>query len=221
MEEINGLTLGAVGSETTIEHVEVIANLDDGIEWFGGTVDVSNVLVWAADDDAIDIDQAYSGTIDNAIVIAFEGTDHGLEIDGPEGTATGSFTLTNVSIKGADDEIANFRDGATGSLSGAYFFNFVAPSFDTNGAEEGGTGEGDFTFSDDNTVLAYDNGDLTFANLEITLDPAATIAEVFADFTTEDQDAVAEVAAGAQTEGADPSAFGWTFASQRGQLSGF
>ena len=36
--EINGLTLGGVGTGTTINHVEVVANQDDGIEWFGGTV---------------------------------------------------------------------------------------------------------------------------------------------------------------------------------------
>ena len=45
--EINGLTLGGVGNGTTINNVEVIANSDDGIEFFGGTVDVSNALVWA------------------------------------------------------------------------------------------------------------------------------------------------------------------------------
>ena len=43
--EINGLTLGGVGNGTTINHIEVIGNLDDGIEWFGGTVNVSNALV--------------------------------------------------------------------------------------------------------------------------------------------------------------------------------
>ena len=36
--EINGLTLGSVGSGTTIDHIEIFANADDGIEWFGGTV---------------------------------------------------------------------------------------------------------------------------------------------------------------------------------------
>ena len=36
--EINGLTLGAVGSGTTLEFIEVFANLDDGIEFFGGTL---------------------------------------------------------------------------------------------------------------------------------------------------------------------------------------
>lgn len=220
-DEINGLTLGGVGRGTTIDHVEVVGNLDDGIEWFGGTVNASNVLVWAADDDALDIDQAYSGTINNAVVIAFSGTDHGLEIDGPEGSATGAFTITNVSIKGADDEIANLRDGATGTINGAYFFNFVSPTTDTNGAEEGGTGEGDFTFSDDNTTAAYTAGDLSFSNIEITLAANTTVAEVFPDFTTADQNAIGVVAAGANTQGADVSVFGWTFASAKGALAGF
>ena len=44
--EINGLTLGGVGSGTTIENVEIVSNQDDGIEWFGGAVSVSNVVVW-------------------------------------------------------------------------------------------------------------------------------------------------------------------------------
>ena len=42
--EINGLTLGGVGSGTTIENIEIVANDDDGIEWFGGTVNVKNGL---------------------------------------------------------------------------------------------------------------------------------------------------------------------------------
>lgn len=221
-DEVNGLTLGGVGNGTVIDHVEVVANLDDGIEFFGGTVNASNLVVWAADDDALDIDQGYSGTIDNAVVIAFSGTDHGLEIDGPEGSAAGSFTMTNVSVKGVDDEIANFRDGATGTINGAYFFNFVSPATDTNGAEEeGGTGEGDLTFSDDNTVLAYTNGGLAFSNIEISLAASTTIADVFPDFTVEDQGAVSAVDAGTNTVGANVSILGWTFASIRGALDDF
>ncbi len=62
--EINGLTLGGVGSGTTIQNVEIIANQDDGIEWFGGTVNVTNALVWNTGDDAIDTDQSWGGTFD-------------------------------------------------------------------------------------------------------------------------------------------------------------
>jgi hypothetical protein len=59
--EINGLTLGGVGSGTTIEYVDVFANLDDGIEWFGGTVDVSHATVAFCGDDAMDYDQGWRG----------------------------------------------------------------------------------------------------------------------------------------------------------------
>jgi len=83
--EINGLTLGGVGSRTIIENVEIIANQDDGIEWFGGTVNVKNAVVWNAGDDAIDTDQGWGGTLDNFIVIT--PGDKCFELDGPEGSS--------------------------------------------------------------------------------------------------------------------------------------
>ena len=210
--EINGITLGGVGAGTTIDHIEVVGNKDDGIEWFGGTVNVSNALVWAADDDAIDIDQSYSGTITNAVVIAFGGTDHCFEIDGPEGSLPGSFTLTNVTVKGADDELGNMRDGATGTISNVYFFGFSEDP-------KAEAGEGDFAFSGDNTDAAYAAGLLSFSNFQITLAPGVSVADVFPDFTAEDQAAVQTVAEGANTVGANTSVFGWTMAAARGALN--
>ncbi|HEX2618160.1 MAG TPA: hypothetical protein VHL57_11500, partial [Flavobacteriales bacterium] len=61
--EINGLTMGSVGSGTTIDHVEVIANKDDGFEFFGGTVNAKYLVAMHCDDDYIDWDQAYSGKL--------------------------------------------------------------------------------------------------------------------------------------------------------------
>ncbi|WMN12551.1 hypothetical protein QYS49_33910 [Marivirga salinae] len=81
--EINGLTLGGVGSGTVIENVEIVGNQDDGIEWFGGTVNVTNALVWNAGDDGMDTDQSWSGTMDNFLVVTPAG--HCFELDGPEG----------------------------------------------------------------------------------------------------------------------------------------
>ena len=49
-------------------NIEVVANVDDGIEFFGGTVNATNLLVWGQGDDGLDIDQAYSGTVDNAML---------------------------------------------------------------------------------------------------------------------------------------------------------
>ena len=129
--EINGLTLGGVGAGTIIENVEVVGNQDDGIEWFGGTVNVRNALVWNAGDDGIDTDQAWAGTLDNFIVIAGEETDHALEIDGPEGDATGAHTVKNGWVKGAGDtELGNFRSGALGSFENIYYFNFPELKWD-------------------------------------------------------------------------------------------
>lgn len=98
--EINGLTLGGVGNGTTINNIEVISNLDDGIEFFGGTVNVDNALVGFQGDDGIDIDMNYSGTVDNFFVIGGTDSDEGLEIDGPEGSTytDGLFTLKNGTV---------------------------------------------------------------------------------------------------------------------------
>ena len=67
--EINGLTLGGVGSGTTIHHVEVISNDDDGIEFFGGTVEVDYAAVAFCGDDSFDWAQGYSGGGSNWFVI--------------------------------------------------------------------------------------------------------------------------------------------------------
>jgi uncharacterized membrane protein len=60
--EINGLTLGGVGNGTEISHIEVFANKDDGIEFFGGTVNTSHILLAFNFDDSFDIDEGYNGT---------------------------------------------------------------------------------------------------------------------------------------------------------------
>ena len=125
--EINGLTLGGVGSGTTIDHVEVFATLDDGIEFFGGTVNVTNAIVSYQGDDGIDIDMNYSGEVDNFMVIhGGADTDEGLEIDGPEGSThtDGLFTLRNGTIMSADGAgtPADLKARAQGNLIDLVFF---------------------------------------------------------------------------------------------------
>jgi len=100
--EINGLTLGGVGSGTVINHIEIVANQDDGIEWFGGSVNVSNVVVWNAGDDAIDTDQSWSGTLDNFVVVTPLG--HCFELDGPEGSFEAGRVIRNGNIYASDEE---------------------------------------------------------------------------------------------------------------------
>lgn len=200
--EINGITLGGVGNGTVIENIEVVANKDDGIEWFGGTVNVKNALIWAADDDGIDIDQAYAGTIDNAVVIAFGGTDHCFEVDGPEGSLAGAFTIKNVTVKGFDDELGNYRDGATGVTSNCYFFGFQTIA----------NGEGDLSLDAATSIDVCQ-----FANIEVVLPADATmLSQVLLNGTDQFGTVVAE---GANTVGANTSIFDWTYAKAAGALN--
>jgi hypothetical protein len=59
--ELNGISLGGVGDGTVFENIEVYVNFDDGIEWFGGTVNGKNLHVAFAGDDTFDLDQGYTG----------------------------------------------------------------------------------------------------------------------------------------------------------------
>ena len=126
--EINGLTLGGVGSGTVINHVEIVATLDDGIEFFGGSVNVQNALVYNHGDDGIDIDFNYSGTVNNFIVMHGGDTDEGLEIDGPEGTThtSGLFTLKNGTIISTDGKgsAADLKSKAQGTIENCSFAGY-------------------------------------------------------------------------------------------------
>ncbi len=210
--EINGLTLGGVGSGTTIENIEIVANQDDGIEFFGGTVNVKNLLVWNSGDDGVDTDQAWAGTLDNFIVIAGSATDHTLEIDGPEGSMIAGHTVKNGTIKGsASAELGDFRSAARGSFQNIYFFNFPDPASND--------GRGDLSLSGAESIANFASGVLSFSNLQITLATGVELTSVFKEGTDANS---TSVASGANTVGADASKFStWSWASANGELTGF
>lgn len=119
--EINGLTLGGVGTGTAISNIEIVSNLDDGIEFFGGTVNVSNILVGFQGDDGVDVDMNYSGTVSNFIVINGTNSDKAMEVDGPEGSTytTGLFALENGTVYtfGGASATSDFKSKAQGSIT--------------------------------------------------------------------------------------------------------
>ncbi len=68
-KEINGLSMGGVGSGTTINFVEVLAFADDGYEWWGGAVNAKYVIAAFNDDDQFDTDAGFRGKIQFALGI--------------------------------------------------------------------------------------------------------------------------------------------------------
>jgi hypothetical protein len=68
-DDLNGLTLGGVGSGTVIDRVQVHNSGDDGIEVFGGTVDMRRVIVTGALDDSLDFDEGWVGRVQFALVL--------------------------------------------------------------------------------------------------------------------------------------------------------
>jgi len=67
--ELNGITFNAVGAGTTVENIEVYSTFDDGVEFFGGAVSVTNLIALYVKDDSIDFSDGWVGTIRNALVI--------------------------------------------------------------------------------------------------------------------------------------------------------
>jgi hypothetical protein len=126
--EINGLTLAGVGSGTVVENIEVVANFDDGIEVFGGAVNIKNAVVWNAGDDAIDTDQDWIGTLDNFIVIT--PGDKCFELDGPEGSKlnTGNHVLQNGHVKAGNAiSIVDVDANSNVNMDDIYFYNIKTP----------------------------------------------------------------------------------------------
>ena len=119
--EINGLTLGGVGSGTKIENVEIFNCSDDGVEFFGGTVATKNILVVGSDDDGFDWDLGYRATNDNWIVVQTGSVgDKLLELDGTSKDSRGSSAYSLVTINNAT--FVGKVDATTSAVAGGMTF---------------------------------------------------------------------------------------------------
>ncbi len=125
-QEINGLTLGGVGSGTTIDYIQVSYCGDDAYEMFGGTVNLKHIISFKTVDDDLDTDNGYSGKIQFGIVlrdpnIADVSGSNGFESDndanGSGATPQTKAVFSNISIFGPKQDTSavvnsNFKRGA-------------------------------------------------------------------------------------------------------------
>ncbi|MBL7928402.1 MAG: T9SS C-terminal target domain-containing protein [Bacteroidia bacterium] len=107
--EINGLTLGGVGSGTEIEYIQVSYNGDDSFEMFGGSVNLKHIVSFRSWDDDFDSDNGFSGKVQFAVAlrdpnIADQSGSNGFESDNDgQGTTATPYTsaiFSNISVFG-------------------------------------------------------------------------------------------------------------------------
>jgi hypothetical protein len=67
--EMNSLTMGSVGSGTTIHHIQTSFGFDDAFEWFGGTVNCDHLVSYRNLDDDFDVDNGYNGTVQFGLIV--------------------------------------------------------------------------------------------------------------------------------------------------------
>jgi len=147
-KEHNGLTLNAVGNGTKISNIYIKDGADDGVEFFGGSVNVTNLLVVNSEDDMFDVTQGYTGTLTNAYGIweaAFttnEADPRGIEADGnmdgktPDDIAQSNFTFKDITIvnrsttaSGEMQDVVKIRRGATANISNLKIDVGTTPKF--------------------------------------------------------------------------------------------
>ncbi len=128
--ELNGITFGGVGDGTVVEHCEVAFSLDDGFEWFGGTVNVRWLSALFIGDDSFDFDHGYVGSAQFLFSLLGVRGDHGFEVDSetsPDGidaqprtvARLGSVTIIGGGEHGRQGALALLREGTAGLLSAA------------------------------------------------------------------------------------------------------
>src|SRR3990172_1448953 len=170
-DEINGLTLGAVGSGTTVEYVEIYSNLDDAVEWFGGTVNTKYLVSAFCGDDGFDFDEGWRGK--NQFWFVLQGEDFAgrmAEQDGGTSPEDGlpyaipqiyNATYIGSGItafpQGDGSEALIFRDNAGGK-----YYNSIITEYNGGGGGAGITVE-DLESGEDSRAR-LEGGDLVLSN---------------------------------------------------------
>ena len=128
--ELNGVTFGGVGAGTTVDYLQVHANADDGVEFFGGAVDVKHLVLTGNKDDSIDWDNGYKGRIQHVFIQHAENSgeaNRAIEADNdgstPEKQPMSNPTIANMTI------IGNNFDTADKDSEGIYLREGTSASF--------------------------------------------------------------------------------------------
>ena len=128
-QEINGLTLGSVGSGTKIDHVQVSYSNDDSFEWFGGTVNAKYLISYHGWDDDFDTDSGFRGNVQFGLIvrnpkIADKSISNGFESDNnsdaPNQLPVTRPVFSNITLIGAAGQDPRFLNTTAYIDGGSY-----------------------------------------------------------------------------------------------------
>jgi len=137
--EFNGVTFYAVGSGTTVNNILVSQGSDDGFEWFGGSVNGTNLVAIGCQDDSFDWTEGWNGTVSNlysdqSSATGVSADSRGIEADNSETnpllTPISNPTLSNVTLIGrntaapAKEAGMWLRRGTHATISNVYISGF-------------------------------------------------------------------------------------------------
>ncbi len=212
-QEFNGISFFGVGSSTIINNIVIREGADDGIEFFGGSANVTNVFCSNIADDMFDWTGGYTGTITNAFGVRNDGfklaTDdpRGIEGDSNSSDATATPistpTLKNITILNLDTVIplnagAEIRRGTVATIDNIVFATYGSASFGNRIDTENDKGNGTLTIT--NAVAQGNVGD---DNIGGTITGTVTVVT---DAISVPADNKVEAKTGV---GADLTAFAW------------
>ena len=177
--ENNGFSFYGLGNGTTIEYIQAFEGLDDGVEFFGGTVNANYVSVIGAQDDSVDWTEGFTGTLTDVYIEHRQSHDKGIEGDGfntdiGNNSGSGFFSapsINRLSIVGLgstnENEAIRLRAGTRAIFNNVFIQGFQE-GYDLDGDDgdsptgqgvlDGATGVTDITFDDVLEFLQNDTG---------------------------------------------------------------
>ena len=159
-KEVNGLSLCAIGSGTTIEDITIINSGDDGVELWGGTVDITNVKIINALDDSFDVDNGYTGTVTNLDIVQTQAAAGGVEMTN-SGDATivrsnptfAGYSLITSSLQKKEGGLYFKDKDTTGTFNDGLILHY---------GQDGAIHSKELMVTDAETALTFSNSILSF-----------------------------------------------------------
>ena len=174
-DELNGIAFQGVGSGGNYDFIQVHNNLDDGIEWFGGTANAKHVVITGAGDDSLDWTDGWTGNVQYAIVVqsATRG-DRGIEADNRNGdndvTPRSNPTISNYTFVGgaSGDTGMVLRRGTAGLYANGILTNWQDAAIDVDDPATAAQINVNLNFE---TLYAANNNELIETGNELDLVP--------------------------------------------------